>query len=772
MTTTPVRNLVRLGLIIALLAPATARATHTDCTHASNVSWGDETPACPEFSPEFSATVDDPWVDAPTNITYRWVQNDDESAAISTTLLVPRGWNFATASVRPGEDVSGVRADDPGFGASVECADLYDPGTPRKLVRGEGLSPNIGMQMYVTTGSTRTLVNFGNSSGPGTRKPNISFLRWNGSTGTADVCLYLYSGDSAVANAREFILPATLAQISGNPTYGWSISIDLDQIARNPVLFVANASVVYFYLSLPGVTGGNWNTDPADPSRKSPVAFSRAPSTPESTALGITWDTCRDGLRAPGALAPGQTPCRNDATIRFSASRTIEIMLPPTTTYAVDFGRLTGPGKIPGIDPPYGPSTTPNIAEGFGLVTGHDTANVTWTQPGEERAGVRVFGPQQTVRGYVIVVAKPGDQEGRYFEYLDTMRYLVDSYNEVVEDGDGDPVANPRFDPRRPCGTRGTDDACSFPLKFPKTGTGGAILDGNAKYDVALVTVYADGHRTDGLCDDGTGPGARCAPGQPGLKVRGTGISSWQFIMRTTPFENRYLQTFVVIYDSATGRPSGCTVDSNEGVEAGGARLGTGNGLYVCAGAGAPLYWTLPDYLLLVDYPRKMAEFIVWGDVRQGPLISAAPFVQGWTTIGNPQNGSGQSYPGSSATIQGNGNTGVVSFGWAKPDGSASSFRFDGVTTPVLARQGATAVAPTPCLNFLLRISAKGGAFNGVDGGVKAACGVFTLFTPNNWTLGQLGQVPDPGHPSMCIGITETRCQPRTLENVFTGLPI
>jgi hypothetical protein len=723
------------ALTMALpMAGAHAATDVTNCT-PGGASAPNPTTDCPEFSPDFGPTIDKPWTSTATSITYRWDQQAGESNAVAVSFGIPKGWLIAVNSVKASSAYSALATD------QANC-------TAANQSNAEVVSSVAGMILRSKSGASQSY-NGTNSK--------MLFVHWDSLAKTALLCARFGS---------SYNIPVLLKQVDGDATYGWTMSMSLDAIARDPAnvpsggTIATDRTISYFTLGLSSVSAGNWNTDATG--ALSPVVFSRAPFDAEQTAMSADWQVCRDGVRAPGSTPPpGQTDpsCNNDYRLSVHAERPLTIMLPPALTYALDFGRLTGPARIAGTGSGYGESN-PIPVGGYSLIRGTQNAVVTWSQPGGKVDGVRQYGPDATVKGYVLVVSNTGDQEGRVFKRFETQAFKVDANNNVVKSG-GAPVANPGFQADGPCGAGGAENSCTTTLKFPMTGVGGHVLDGNGKYDLALVTIYSDGARTDGLCDDGTGPGAVCDANRPGHNFVVPGISTWQFLMRAESYSNAYMEYYL------TGLSGNCFHDGKPSQiplplgfpPAAEDYGGFGNGIDGCTSANKNVQ---PRFILLVDYATKKADFIIWGPTNARALNTYLPFIRGFQQVGMAQNGEARDFPGQSVAIQGTADTGLVSFGNFKPDGSASSFHFDGITNINLVNQGGTTISGTPCASLFLN---PGQPY----GGTKQACGVFTLWSPNNWTLGNLTNLPPTG---TCIGITVQTCQPQTIEEIFEGVKI
>jgi hypothetical protein len=244
-------------------------------------------------------------------------------------------------------------------------------------------------------------------------------------------------------------------------------------------------------------------------------------------------------------------------------------------------------------------------------------------------------------------VAEPGNQDSRHFEYLVTQKYMVDEANNPIL-VNGEKVPNPEFDSRVPCGPDGTAPTCSVQLNFPLSNSAGGITnDTDAKYDVALVTVYANGVRTDGKCDKDAGgvvrpEGATCDPSAPTAKLVAPGMSYWQVMVTHKEWPVSFVE-----YQDFRGNGGGAA-------------------------------FTGPAFMLFVDFDTKQGEFVRWN-----PAVGAKADV----------------FAGTSTATAGALEFGVVSFGNFSPVGGARTFRFDGL---VLLCPSATYGVTDACGTFSL----------------------------------------------------------------------
>ncbi|HEX9775131.1 MAG TPA: hypothetical protein VGB83_06090 [Actinomycetota bacterium] len=155
-----------------------------------------------------------------------------------------------------------------------------------------------------------------------------------------------------------------------------------------------------------------------------------------------TFETC------PGEGAPDAGDYGNCISGRQSVTRTvpITITLPEGGTHPISTLLTPVPGSV---------------------LTGVDEVAVEW----EEDASA------EALAGHILTVAQPGE--------LNPAKVYS---RRLFAGGDYPCVAG----------------ACSTTLEFPLTTAAGETLAADGKYSVSIVTVSADGHRSDGRCDNGT----------------------------------------------------------------------------------------------------------------------------------------------------------------------------------------------------------------------------------------------------------------------------
>lgn len=477
----------RRGRVVGVLVPL---ALILAATPASAEHWDDDT-TTGRFEPQFTAATEIPIIDSNAGLTLRVTQQDKETVARRYTVAIAPGWRFAAASID--------RSDLPNCRAATDKDDLARKAEHVAFVR-----------VVVATDPTRDDTPRVNSSrrvettspGPAIYEGDLWLLDWNETASEARLCGFVETSSTRVPISRKTVVFQAALRLMLDAS--WRFSWDLAavpgapagerSIIDNTTFQQENVSILESQIRLDALTPGNFNRD-SDGTRTR-VAFSRTPSTAGYYEVRGIFTPCgtADASSCKSAAAPRELVV------------TLLISHAPTRA-SHGSGLLTGP-------------TAQNLPDGFGLVIGTQDVDVEWAQPSD------LFdNPVDRVKGYVLVIAEPGDQESRRFEYLVT-----------------DPDL-PGFDARAPCGESGIESTCTLRLSFPMTSAEGRDLSGDGVYNLALVTVYEDGHRTDGLCDDLTGQGARCAARVAGFNVGSPEISTWQLVARQQAWPNIFVMT-------------------------------------------------------------------------------------------------------------------------------------------------------------------------------------------------------------------------------------
>lgn len=627
---------VRLAVAVlvgAMAFPGLAVADHTTCTPGST------TEPCGAFNPNLVAGAQVAFTDTPSSISYLMTQGDHDQPVLGVQYLVPRGWQFAVNTLRPAQISEGPNIGNP----ATQCSQVYlgeendaDDDSAR-LGRAENLAGGVGGSAWIE--NTRPAqVTFGrNRLGPDegagdirNQNPSLAFLGYNAGTGTVSMCMYLYANTDEVSRfddcfglivfgctefheeAREHIIPVTMKRVQPGEmmgsedislNFGWKIEFDLTSFYATQFLAEEEISMHDLLFYIDALTAGYWHIDDTTGERAW-LEFSKTPIAPGNYEFRGIFTTCAQGL--DGTTSPVTETaeafsvadlCVNGALTSVTRSVRQEIKHPPSAI-VYDWGKLTGPaGALAGVPR-------------FGIVRGTNQVTFSWTQP--------TMAPGERVKGYVLTIARPGDQDSRHF------RRVITNPAEVG------------FDPGI-CGADGLAATCNLTVNFPLSTLGVDNLSKNGKYNAALVTMYEGGsftdRRSDGLCDDGTGLGAACPIGDPAFRIethkafdmdRVPGISTWQFLLREKAWPIAYVQTTTV---TRTG--------------------------------GGPSF-AAPHQVLLVDFALRQGEFVLWNALGfEERFFAPSNLIVGDNAVG-----------------------GLVSFQSTSMTGHTDNWRFDGRILP------------------------------------------------------------------------------------------
>jgi len=629
-------------LVAAMALPGLAVADHTTCTPGST------TDPCNAFNPNLVAGAQVALTDTPSSISYLMTQADHDQPVLGVSYLVPRGWQFAVNTLRPAQISEGPNIGDP----AAQCSEVFigeendaDDDSAR-LGRAENLAGGVGGSAWientrpasVTFGRNR----LGPSEGIRNQNPALAFLGYNTTTQTASMCMYLYANTDDVSRfddcfglivvgcteaheeAREHIIPVTLRKVqpgellSGEDislNFGWKIDFDLTSFYATQFLFEEGISMRDLLFYIDALTAGFWHIDETTGERAW-LEFSKTPKAAGNYEFRGIYATCAQGL--DGTTAPGTEAaeafsvadlCVNGALTSVSRSVFQEIRHPPSAI-VYDWGKLSGPAPL---------AATPR----FALVRGTNQVPFSWTQP--------TMAPGERVKGYLLTIARPGDQDSRHFRRIIT---------DPTETG---------FD-ATVCGADGLAGTCNITVNFPLSTLGVDYLAKNGKYDVALVTMYEAGaymdRRSDGLCDDGTELGAICPINDPGFRIethksfdmnRVPGISTWQLMLREKSWPIAYVETMNV------------------------ARTG-----------GGPTF-PAPKLVLLVDFSLRQGEVVLWNALGfEERFFAPSNLIIGDNAVG-----------------------GLVSFQSSSMTGHTDNWRFDGRILPVGGGPLVNGIGPT-----------------------------------------------------------------------------
>lgn len=253
----------------------------------------------------------------------------------------------------------------------------------------------------------------------------------------------------------------------------------------------------------------------------------------ESNEINVATLAHRKVAFAFTPTVPGQyvfsataTPCGYDATAN-------DPVLCASGAARAEFERVVGISKmLSGYHPIPEIQTPAQLISFRGIsfakpILGSTSVDVAWIPPQS--------GPVESqIKGYLVTTGVPYQSDLIHFDYL---------------------ISNPNapgYDSARdPCAPNGTAPECSFKVQFPLTTTNGNTLGPNGLYSTSVVAIYMDGHRSDGRCDNGTGPGTQppCQDGStptffyPGFTARQYIIRArnWPLAYAATPTGRLYL---------------------------------------------------------------------------------------------------------------------------------------------------------------------------------------------------------------------------------------
>ena len=498
-------------IVIALLAPVSAaRADHLD---------GD--PATGGFAPTFKPTVDFPQVDQYSGVSLRVRQLDHEEQTDRYEVTIPAGWRFPLASLRE-STLAGCK--DSGGLPGV-------PGYIHDSMEAIGSSV-VTLQTDATRNPNPDPLAPGQAPGPATYVGGLWFHSWDEGSSTAVLCGYAktnntrlvgdpFSADTAPSSDRQMLFEVTMTRAADG---SWRLAWDFDavsgaapgdrSITDDPTFTAGNVSIIEVNLILARATVGNYHTDPTG--RKVPVRFARTPASAGTYRFSATFSPC-------AAADPGS--CDSDT--------------PPLTRTADVPVTLRVPEG-------FHPRAVIQAPARFSVIEASDEVTLRWAQP-----DASVFDP---VRAYVVVVSPPDPTPQHLAKYH--TRYLVTDPEDPAYAASSDP-----------CAPGGASESCALTLAFPLTTGDGTIYGPEGLYSASLVTVFADGHRSDGRCDDGTALGAPapCADGSvPKIAAPGYAFTEFYLTQDDWPLVYRDVIprtdgtgpniTYVLLIDFATNR--------------------------------------------------------------------------------------------------------------------------------------------------------------------------------------------------------------------------
>jgi hypothetical protein len=460
------------------------------------------------FEASSSSTV----ADRSTGVVFRIAQPDHSAPIKSYVFSVPP-WRMAFASIDQSSVASCAAMNGIDTGQEFKVAesvgtfevrihtDVTRDEKPRQednvaadvsnavSTAGRGQTPEVGKQAGV----------------PALFRGPILFLKWNAATTTATLCGYARTFNSRVPGlSRELMVEITAALDA--TTKSWRLSFahlavpgaaaGVRSLLDNAQLKGQNLSILETRFGFDAITGGelsqcqtpanpqncdqHWNRDAAG--NPAPVALTKTPLLPGQYTMSTELTPCPMG----DPLGCGST----GGITRLSR-------LIPVTTEPVGFH----------------PIATLLKPAPFSVITGTGVVPLEWTPPGTA--------PDDAVKAYLLVLAHPKNK-------VETTGYYVKRF--VVDPTD--PAYDSSLDP---CAPTDTGVRCATTLDFPLNSWDGKLLDREGLYSMLMFTIFKDGHRSDGRCDDGTFTGAvaPCADGTtPAMAAPGYAAS--EFMLRRT----------------------------------------------------------------------------------------------------------------------------------------------------------------------------------------------------------------------------------------------
>lgn len=441
----------------------------------------DNDPATGSFGPQLGVSADTPIADVVSGLTLRITQRDHEVVTRSYRISIPVGWRFATASV-DASPLATCRA----VNASNIAENMEALGTARIVLqtnatRDPNPRPNLAGGPLLPAPGRATYIGA------------VWFLGWDVAASTATLCGYVTTSNARIARAdREIMFQVDLKLLADK---SWEVSFDLAavpgapdgerSVTDDPAFQREDASILEVMLKMEGSTYGNFNTDPEG--NKARVEFSRAPTTPGSYAFVGTFAPC--ALDDPTRCKSNASPVISDDVVQI-------------TTYP------SGYHPVPPLSEPVR----------FSVIRGTSSPAIRWAQP--------LAAPSDPIRGYVFAIQPTNRPQTRHIRYLVT-----------------DPADPAYLASADPCAPDGAAPTCRLQLDFPLATVGGGLLPANDQYTITLVTLFRDGHRSDGRCDDGTAQGAAppCPDGSTPAFVA-PGISSTDLLLRSRAWPLAYRQ--------------------------------------------------------------------------------------------------------------------------------------------------------------------------------------------------------------------------------------
>jgi hypothetical protein len=487
--------------VLVVLGSGLARAHHDD---------GD--PANGTFNPQFSVALANQLANQTSDVTVKLAQEDHEDPVVRATFRFPGEWQFDKTFARirgAGKDAAGT----PVSGSlDARCKQTVDG-------RDDGTNGNARMTRAEHVGTAFLSAQVDGITRPGSPlvfNGEIGFLGWDAASTTADLCLLLVTNDPRVPSsitdpsdpsrqintegATEIAAGFQFNRVNANAgtcspgftlsggTTWWQSCADLSDLATDTTLQLLNASMIEFRAGYFGLSEGNWNGSRA--------AVSRTPDGPGNYAVVGVFETC-----------PKTSPDPRDGKDYHNCKSNYGYPTPPVVRRLP----ITITMPVSGAHPlPTLLSPAP-----YSVVDGTAAARVQWKENLHD----------EPPAGYVVTLARPGETDEKS-------------------------IYRKRFvsaDAGYPCDAA---NLCTLDFRFPYTLDSGATLPANAKYAVTIVPIFADGHRSDGRCDDGTIAGkANC-----GAAVTSPpGWASAEFLLSARKWPLHYSDS--TAYDKRPDRP-------------------------------------------------------------------------------------------------------------------------------------------------------------------------------------------------------------------------
>lgn len=303
----------------------------------------------------------------------------------------------------------------------------------------------------------------------------LYLLNSDTTTATATLCSRMTTSSSLIPAANREVMFQILLKYDTTTggSLTWSYATVPGAVPGSRAIFDSpyysskNTSILYTRIELNTLTKGNYHTDLAG--KKTAVRFVWNPSTPGNYSFIGTYTPC--GVGDPGNCSSSATPAVRTTVVRI-------------TNYPTGFH----PGPT---------VTSPAL---WSVLRGTAPVSVKWRQP-------TTLSSSDPIKGYIVTVSAD------YVADSTKTFYFITNTN------------SPSFTPEGPCGSDGALAECAFGLTLPYTSDASKLVSADNNFTLTMVTLFEDGHRSDGNCDDGSGTGTPppCADGTvPAFVASGT----------------------------------------------------------------------------------------------------------------------------------------------------------------------------------------------------------------------------------------------------------